>query len=114
MGPGIVDAVTGMSPRFIPMFWKIWKPNQDATPTARSRPNGSSHRSATTSPRTTRKPSSRIRPPAPRRPSSSPATEKMKSVYWNGMNPPCVCGPSPSPVPDQPPDPIASRACRVW
>ena len=38
-----------------------------------------------------RKPSSTTIPAAPTRPSSSPATEKTKSVCWNGMNPPWVC-----------------------
>ena len=34
--------VTGMIPRHIPMFWKAWNPNQQATPAAASRPKRSS------------------------------------------------------------------------
>ena len=34
--------VTGMMPRHIPMFWKVWKANQQAMPAAATRPNMSS------------------------------------------------------------------------
>ena len=34
--------VTGMMPRHMPMFWKAWKPNQQAMPAAAMRPNTSS------------------------------------------------------------------------
>ena len=34
--------VTGMMPRHMPMFWKAWKPNQQAMPAAATRPNTSS------------------------------------------------------------------------
>ena len=40
------------------------------------------------------------------KPSSSPATEKTKSVCWYGMNPPWVWRPSKSPWPCHPPEPI--------
>ena len=30
--------VTGMMPRHMPMFWKVWKPNQQAIPAAATRP----------------------------------------------------------------------------
>ncbi len=38
--------VTGMMPRHMPMFWKAWKPSQQAMPAAASRPKRSSARIA--------------------------------------------------------------------
>ena len=79
--------VTGMMPRHIPMFWKAWKPNQQAMPAAASRPKTSSVRAAIASARQMTMPSSAISRPAPTRPSSSPATVKTKSVCCSGTKP---------------------------
>ena len=65
-----------------PTFCTTCTASQVATPTATSRPNASSARAATTSTRPTTNASSRSSPVAPTKPSSSPATEKMKSLSW--------------------------------
>ena len=79
--------VTGMMPRHIPMFWKAWKPNQQAIPAAATRPKTSSTSPRSPAPARSRTPSSAISTPAPTRPSSSPATVKMKSVCCSGTKP---------------------------
>ena len=79
--------VTGMMPRHMPMFWKAWKPNQQAMPAAAMRPNTSSVRAAIASARQSTMPSSAMIRPAPTRPSSSPATVKTKSVCCSGTKP---------------------------
>ena len=93
------------------MFWKAWKPNQQAMPAAQTRPKTSSARRAMTRARQMTTASRAIRTPAPSRPSSSPATVKTKSVCCSGTKPARVCEPSNSPWPNRPPLPIAIRAC---
>ena len=102
--------VTGMMPRHIPMFWKVWKANQQAMPAAATRPNMSSACIEMCSARHSSTANSRISTPAPISPSSSPATVKMKSVCCSGTNRERVCEPSNSPWPNRPPLPIAIRA----
>ena len=111
---GSGSPVTGMSPRFMPRFSRIWNRNQTTTPTATRRPKESWARRAMRMPRTTTSPSSATTIRAPMKPNSSPATENTKSVCWNGMNPPWVCRPLNRPCPVQPPDPIAIFTCCTW
>src|SRR5215467_14164443 len=68
----------------IPMLMKDWTPNQIAIPDATSRPNISSARAAIRIARTSTMASSATMVMAPTKPSSSPATEKMKSVCCSG------------------------------
>ena len=95
------------------MFWKAWKPSQQAMPAAPIRPKTSSAREAMTSARHTSTPSSRISSPEPTSPSSSPATVKTKSVCCSGTNPEWVWEPWKRPSPRRPPLPTAMRACSV-
>ena len=50
----------------------------------------------------------------PMKPSSSPTTAKMKSVCCSGRNASRFCGPCVIPVPNQPPDPIATCDWMTW
>ena len=84
------------------MFWKAWKPSQQAMPAAAIRPKTSSAREAMTSARQITTASSAISRPAPTRPSSSPATVKTKSVCCSGTKPDRVCEPSNEPLAEQP------------
>ncbi len=95
------------------MFSKAWTPIHTATPTATRRPKASARR-ATTAARATMNPMSRMIPRAPTKPSSSPATEKMKSVSWKGIRPDWVWLPWKRPSPSRPPEAIAIRTWRVW
>ena len=102
--------VTGMMPRHIPMFWKVWKANQQAMPAAATRPNMSSACLEMYSARHSTTAKSRISTPAPIRPSSSPATVKTKSVCCSGTKRERVWEPSKRPCPNRPPLPIAILA----
>jgi hypothetical protein len=95
----------------MPMFWKAWKPNQQAMPPAAMRPNMSSVSAEIASARQMTTASRAISSPAPTSPSSSPATVKMKSVCCSGTKPERVCEPSNRPWPKRPPLPTAIRAC---
>ncbi len=75
------------------MFWKAWKPNQQAMPAAATRPKTSSAWRAMTRARQMTRDSSAISRPAPSSPSSSPATVKTKSVCCSGTKPERVCEP---------------------
>src|SRR5690606_9783799 len=76
--------VTGMMPRFMPMFSNTWNSSMDSTPTQMSMPIVSADSWATRQHRQMSTANSTTRVPAPRKPNSSPATEKMKSVCWAG------------------------------
>ncbi len=95
------------------MFWNAWKPNQQAIPTAATRPNRSPASRAIRSERHSSTANSATTTAAPTRPNSSPATVKTKSVCCSGTNPACVWVPSNNPWPVMPPLPIAMRACWV-
>ena len=79
--------VTGRSPTTAPMLITAWLVTQVVTPTASRLPNRSGARVAARSPYQARAKKSPRRRTAPTRPSSSPTTEKMKSVWALGSRP---------------------------
>src|SRR5450756_1465595 len=82
---GRVIPVTGMMPMAIPTLSRIWKKNITTMPVASMVPNGSLALAAILKAlqMSIEKSASSIMPPM--KPSSSPTTEKMKSVWCAGM-----------------------------
>src|SRR5262249_26387357 len=82
-------------------------------PNASRPPNASGCRAAMRRPRAATTANSASTAAAPTRPSSSPMTEKMKSVCAAGRKY-IFCWPCPRPTPETPPEPKAMRAWQSW
>jgi len=95
-----------MMPIVMPMLMNACTPNQTAMPTATSMPNWSSALAAMRRQRSSTIASSTMMIAQPTNPSSSPATEKMKSVCCSGTKLPRTSGPWNRPSPNRPPDPM--------
>ncbi len=105
--------VTGSTPTTAPILIKVSLANQATSPTASIPPNRWGERIAARMPNQTKEPSSTRTSAAPMKPSSSPMTEKMKSVCALGRNPHWAC-PPPRPAPMKWPEPRPMRDCTTW
>src|ERR1019366_7062561 len=86
--------VTGRTPTTAPTLIKVSLASQATRPTANTPPNRWGERVAARMPNQTKAPKSTRTRPAPMKPSSSPMTEKMKSVCALGRNPHWACPPA--------------------
>ena len=110
-GSGI--PVTGSTPTTAPTLMRVSAATHATSPRASSAPKRSGDCTAARMPsqmKPTRRPSTKT---APTMPSSSPMTEKMKSVCALGRKPHCAC-PPPRPAPTRWPDPSPISDCMTW
>src|SRR5262249_18199449 len=106
---GRVSPLVGSAPSATPMLSSPCTTMRLVNPKARSEPNSSGWRAAMRRPRNATSAKSARTTPAPTRPSSSPITEKMKSVCAAGREY-IFCCPCPSPTPGTPAEPKAMSA----
>ncbi len=95
-GSGI--PVTGSTPTTAPTLMTVSAPTHATNPSASSAPKRSTDCVAARTPSQRKAPRSASTTTAPAMPSSSPMTEKMKSVCALGRKPHCAC-PPPRPAP---------------
>ena len=103
--------VMGIRPQSMPMFSKIWNNHMPTTHITMTMPNRSPELRAM---RKLIKTSAAYKPSstsAPKKPSSSASTQKMKSVGASGRRPSECCVPWNRPLPNRPPEPMATFAC---
>ena len=105
--------VTGRTPMTAPMLITAWLVIQVVMPTARRLPNRSGARVAARRPNQARAKNRPRSTTAPTRPSSSPTTEKMKSVWALGRSP-HFWRPPPRPRPKTWPEPSPISDCHTW
>ena len=105
--------VTGSTPITAPTLMTAWLAIHVVIPTASRLPKRSGARVAARSPNQARAKNATRSMTAPNRPSSSPTTEKMKSVWALGRRP-HFCRPPPRPRPKMWPEPNPMSDCQTW